>query len=63
MVDIYSNELPYEYMPALRTTDEATSWQPFVRPDPWLRWISRFGFFLFNVGRQLDAGSMMGQRR
>ena len=28
----YSNELPYEYMQALRTkSDEATSWQPFVR--------------------------------
>ena len=24
-------------MLALRTTDEATSWQTFVRPDPWLR--------------------------
>ena len=32
----YSNELPYEYMLALRESDEATSWQPFVRPDPWL---------------------------
>ena len=30
-----SNELPYEYMLALR--NEATSWQPFVRPDPWVR--------------------------
>ena len=30
----YSNKLPYEYMLAL--SDEATSWQPFVRPDPWL---------------------------
>ena len=26
-----SNELPYEYM--LTQSDEATSWQPFVRPD------------------------------
>ena len=34
----YSNELPYEYMLALHESDEATSWQPFVRPDPWLRW-------------------------
>ena len=32
------NELPYKYMLALRTTesDEATSCQPFVQPDPWL---------------------------
>ena len=35
-IKLYSNELPYEYMLALRTSDEATSWQPFVRPDPWL---------------------------
>ena len=35
MLPFYSDELPYEYMLALRT-DEATSWQPFVRPDPWL---------------------------
>ena len=32
----YSNELPYEYILALRS-HEATSWQPFVRPDPWLK--------------------------
>ena len=36
MAPFYSNKLPYEYMLALRTESEATSWQPFVRPDPWL---------------------------
>ena len=52
-----SDELPYEYMLALRESDEATTWQPFVRPDPrpcpWA-WLS--------LGIALGLGSSAGLR-